>query len=229
MTVGGVDGIAANVPRANRIRAGAGSIWVGAVTADTPGSPRVRGSQVLAQINPRTGRVRLHRWPAPTDFVVARGALWSFVGRRLVKRNPRTFRVMRTSRSANPNGDIRGVRFGLGNFWMAVDEQVDDDSTVLKISPTRGRVASGSGPGFADSLPCAVPGLGSVWASQSDPLDGGPWNLLNLSRTNLNTIASGAFPGAPPSGGDDACVAVGGGSVWISDDQPTGTITQIRP
>ena len=50
-----------------------------------------------------------------------------------------------------------------------------------------------------------------------------------MSRTNLTTIASGAFPGAPPSGGDDACAAVGGGSVWISDDQPRVTITQVRP
>jgi hypothetical protein len=87
----------------------------------------------------------------------------------------------------------------------------------------------GAGSGGGDRRRCG-PHRGERAARQTHPRRrGGPRNLLNMSRTNLTTIASGAFPGAPPSGGDDACVAVGGGSVWISDDQPRVTITQIRP
>lgn len=212
--------------RPGRIRAGAGAVW----TSTLGQNPRARGT--LSRINPRNRRVSTRRWAMPSDFLVERAGLWSFVGLKLVNRSASTLKVRRRVRAFS---GFEGVTYGLGSFWTSSLGPTGNGG-VTRISPTAGRGEVFEFPSDFDFDDAGgiTTGAGSIWAlweNQVDEVPPGedPWNLAGFSPSG--TAGSALTVPVSQVPGDQSLrptVAYGGGSLWVTD--PGGErVLQITP
>ena len=102
------------------------------------------------------------------------------------------------------------VGFAGGAAWVALV----DSGELLRIDPqdgTTSRIRVGSGPGGPPT-----PGFGSVWVSTADDT---LWRIRTATQKPIAIVHVGANPFG---------VAVGSGSVWVSNHQ-SGTISRVDP
>jgi YVTN family beta-propeller protein len=174
------------------IDVGAGSVWVGNLSAKT-----------LSRVDPTTktlqGTIPLE-WTA-TGVAVGAGSVWTangYVGS--VSTIDPSVGSVSTIPDLAPPASSGVVDVGEGGVWF-----VSGIGTYSKVDPVRRREV---GNGIAGSSPSAVAvGEGSVWIANA--------GSNNVVRVNPRTsgVVTQITVGRQPSG-----IAVGGGSVWVSSE-----------
>jgi ABC-type transport system substrate-binding protein/DNA-binding SARP family transcriptional activator len=161
----------------------------------------------LLRIDPRLGVQRIAVGHGPTAVAVGGGQVWvvNQLDRTVSAINPRALKEVATFRVGN---GATAAAFGGGALWVANAT----DATVSRIEPTLGRVATISLAGAPQALAAGRDGL---WVTSST----GQLLLIDFESNRAQ-----AFPiGSSPAG-----VALGGGSVWVSNTAEA-TVTRFKP
>lgn len=195
--------------RPERVAVGAGSVWV---TNSTDGT--------LARLDPETDEVAGEPFPLggePGTVGVGEGAVWAtnVDEDTLIPIDPETGQA-----AAEPirlGGSAKNLAVGEGAVWV----RSRDRQSVLRIDPASNQLAAeiplGGGGGSAGGARGIAVGEGAVWVKQDDGA---------VARIDPETNDQAADP--IPAGGASGMIAVGAGSVWVTD-AAEGTLLQIDP
>jgi ABC-type branched-subunit amino acid transport system substrate-binding protein/streptogramin lyase len=204
---GRVSAFVESVTAPSDVAVGEGAVWVLSTQDAT-----------VTRIDPLTKAVtRFSARSVPSKVAAGGGAVWIGNGHVLTsvsRVDPRTLRITRTQRLPNPGH--RGGTFSPGDTKLVVGAgavwAIDRDDSVARIDERSGRVVA-TVPAHADQL---AAGDAGVWV-----LSGGSVVRIDPATNRLGRPIR--LPAFRTRG-----IAVGGGAVWVLDDQE-GQLWRVDP
>jgi hypothetical protein len=195
--------------RQSGLEVGANAVW----TANLGFGRRI------TRIDRRTLRLRTRRWPVntPSYFFAEKGAIWEFNRGSLIGLRPGNLSQVRRFPLPIDDVDDGEVAYGAGSFYLAWEQGLGRTAEIAAFSPTTGEFARASFEQNFGSIGAVGVG-GGVWAVWSELPPGGQATSDN-KLTRWTTTLQVPFTVDLPTVQNGADIVVGGGRVWITDDQ----------